>query len=65
MDIQDKKTLFRLLNQYMVELMALDNVNQQKEKLSSFNVGIKAQFNHARCIAKKLGVEIEEQIRTV
>lgn len=26
--------------------------------------GVKAQFNHARCIVRKLGVDIEKEIDT-
>lgn len=73
MILEDKKTLYRLLNEYMNYLMELDdkNIKNEKErkengwKIENYPIsGVKAQFNHARCIARRLGVDIEKEINT-
>ena len=73
MILKDKKTLYRLLNEYMNYLMELDDKNIENEKDRNKRgwmienepiSGVKAQFNHARCIVRKLGVDIEKEIDT-
>lgn len=72
MVLKDKKTLYRLLNEYMNYLMELDDENIENEKDRNKRgwmienepiSGVKAQFNHARCIARRLGVEIEWELK--
>lgn len=80
MTIENKKNLFSLLNAYMIDLIKEDNENNEKRTKRMANrmsgakeydpelettSGVKAQFNHARCIAKKLGVEIEKEMVTL
>lgn len=73
MKLEDKKTLYRLLSEYMVDLLKLDeeNIKRRKDrkengwKVENYPIsGVKAQFNHARCIYNKLGVEIENEVST-
>lgn len=73
MKTEDKKTLYRLLNEYMSDLLELDKENIKRRKDRKENgwqvenypiSGVKSQFNHARCIARRLGVEIENKITT-
>lgn len=52
MTLDEKEQLFILLHKYMEELIA-------KNDTMSLEVGLKAQFNHARCIARKLEAGIE------
>ena len=72
MKTEDKKTLYLLLNEYMNYLMELDDKNIENEKDRNKRgwmienepiSGVKAQFNHARCIARRLGVEIEWELK--
>lgn len=74
MKTEDKKTLYRLLNEYMIDLLKLDEENIKRRKDRKNNgwqagnypiSGVKAQFNHARCISNKLGVEIENEMLTL
>lgn len=73
MRIEDKKTLYLLLNEYMNDLLKLneENIKRRKDReengwrLENYPLsGVKAQFNHARCIVRKLGVDIEKEIDT-
>ena len=73
MKTEDKKTLYRLLNEYMSDLLELDDENIKRRKdrkengwqLKNYPIsGVKAQFNHARCITRRLGVDIEKEIDT-
>ena len=72
MVLKDKKTLYRLLNEYMIDLLELDDKNIENEKDRNKRgclienepiSGVKAQFNHARCIARRLSVEIEWELK--
>lgn len=71
MKIEDKKVLYRLLNEYMNDLLKLDEENIKRKKDRKEHgwcvdnnpiSGVKAQFNHARCISNRLVVEIENEI---
>lgn len=71
MKLEDKKALYRLLNEYMSDLLELDkeNIKRRKDrKEHGWRVennpisGVKAQFNHARCICNELMVEIENEM---
>lgn len=71
MKLEDKKALYRLLSEYMSDLLELDkeNIKRRKDrKEHEWQIennpisGVKAQFNHARCICNKLMVEIENEI---
>lgn len=73
MKLAEKTELIQLLNTYQNELLEENNRNIRKKntrysadarhKEGYFPVnGIKAQYNHARCIVRKLNVEIEKQI---
>lgn len=73
MRIEDKKTLYLLLNEYMNDLLKLneENIKRRKDReengwrVENYHLsGVKAQFNHARCIVRKLGVDIEKDIDT-
>lgn len=73
MYLSEKKTLYRLLNEYMEDLLKQDDENVRRDKdrnehgwnLNNCRItGIKSQFNHARCICRKLGVEIEKELET-
>ena len=73
MKIEDKKTLYLLLNEYMGDLLNQDDENVQRQKDREKNgwklnncqiTGVKAQFNHARCISRKLGADIERNMLT-
>ena len=57
MVLKDKKTLYRLLNEYMSGLLELDeeNIKRRKDRkengrrVENYEIsGVKAQFNHAR-----------------
>lgn len=73
MNLSEKKTLYKLLNEYIADLLNLNEENVRRRKYRekhgwNFNnypiEGVKAQFNHARCICRKLGVEIEKELET-
>lgn len=55
MTLDEKEQLFILLHKYMEELL-------YKNGTKSSECGIKAQFNHSRCIARKLEAGIEGSI---
>lgn len=75
MQLAEKQELIRLLNKYQNELLEENSRNFEREikrkendserwKVENFPVaGIKAQYNHARCIVRKLSVEVEKDIR--
>lgn len=73
MNLSEKKTLYLLLNEYMSDLLDQDNENVKRQedrkkngwKLSNCSItGVKAQFNHARCISRKLEIDIEQNMMT-
>lgn len=54
----DKRQLVKLLNIYQDELLIKNNTT-----FRNYNVGIKSQYKHARCISNKLSVELEKEIQ--
>lgn len=73
MNLSEKKTLYKLLNEYMADLLNLDEENFRRRKdredhgwnLNNCRImGVKAQFNHARCISRKLELDIEQNMMT-
>lgn len=63
---EEKKELVYLLQVYMHDLLSIDKSNQKykdsDDKWLWYQSGVKAQYNHARCIEKKLAVEVEDMI---
>lgn len=59
MNLEDKKELVRLLNLYQAELLKEDTENRSK---GAWQIGIKAQYNHARIISSKLSQEISKAV---
>ena len=61
----EKKTLVQLLNKYM-DGLAMDDTEHQRlaksDKWYEINRGTKAQYEHARCIVRKLSVEINKEM---
>lgn len=74
MTLSEKSELLRLLQLYRNDLLRKNRENIQtaeavsKDNLSfmdaSYFYGIKAQYNHARLIARKLSVEISKDIKS-
>lgn len=74
MTLLEKSELLRLLQLYQNDLLRKNRENIQtaeavsKDNLSfmdaSYFYGIKAQYNHARLIARKLSVEISKDIKS-
>ena len=68
MHFSEKKELARLLRVYQNNLLMLDdeNARERMSKKTCWNkyIGVKAQYNHARCIANALELEIEKEIMT-
>ena len=64
MTAKEQRQLYRLLQLYMAELIREDTFNREVRAPHKYlgRTGIKAQFNHARCIARRLGVKIEKEI---
>ena len=66
MTSNDKKQLVALLNTYMGELAHEDSENllKQRQGKSCYECksGVKAQYDHARCIVSKLMVEISKEM---
>lgn len=58
---QEKRELVRLLWKYQMELMEIDEKNSGVEYFYRI-CGVKAQFNHARCIANRLSCEVGQDI---
>nr|DAP09003.1 MAG TPA: hypothetical protein [Caudoviricetes sp.] len=58
---QEKRELVRLLWKYQMELMEVDEKNSGVEYFYRI-CGVKAQFNHARCIANRLSCEVGQDI---
>lgn len=71
MTLKDKMELVRLLNLYQSDLLDANEANiKEAEKYASgdrwkgnYTFGIKAQFEHARCIAQRLSVEINNNLK--
>lgn len=74
MTLSEKSELLRLLQLYQDDLLRKNRENIQtadaiaKDSLSfmdaSYFYGIKAQYNHARLIARKLSVEIGKDVKS-
>lgn len=74
MTLSEKSELLRLLQLYQDDLLRKNRENIQtadavaKDNLSfmdaSYFYGIKAQYNHARLIARKLSVEISKDVKS-
>lgn len=72
MTLKDKMELVRLLNLYQSDLIEANEANI-KEAMKyergnkwkgDYTFGIKAQFNHARVIIRRLSVEIEKGLKS-
>lgn len=72
MTLKDKMELVRLLNLYQNDLLDANEANIKEaakyEKCDKwkgdYTFGIKAQFEHARCIAQRLSVEINKSLKS-
>lgn len=74
MTLSEKSELLRLLQLYQDDLLRKNRKNIEtadavaKDSLSfmdaSYFYGIKAQYNHARLIARKLSVEIGKDVKS-
>ena len=58
----DKKQLVGLLNKYMDELAKTDTENKRACLNRYKSTGTKSQYEHARCIVRKLSVEIGKEM---
>lgn len=63
---RDKQELVRLLALYQADLLNKNqrNIARANTKGNDFIFGVKAQYNHARCIIRKLSVEIEHGVKS-
>lgn len=72
MTLKDKMELVRLLNLYQSDLIEANEANikeaakyERSDKWKGdYTFGIKAQFNHARVIIRRLSVEIEKGFKS-
>jgi len=69
--LKDKQELVRLLNLYQVELFRKNTENvcealdhKHDKWAGTYFMGVKAQYEHARCIATKLSVEIGKAMKS-
>lgn len=63
----EKKQIVSLLNKYMDELAKEDDSNKRmrKDEKSSYwecKNGVKTQYEHARCIVRKMSYEINKEM---
>lgn len=58
---RDKRELVKLLWKYQMELLEIDEENCDTDYYHRTH-GVKAQFNHARCIANRLSYDAEGDI---
>lgn len=72
MQLAEKQELVRLLGLYQNELLMENEENLKKkmkhkespkEFVMDYSYGVKAQYEHARIIIKKLSVEIGKEIK--
>lgn len=73
MQLSEKQELVRLLGLYQSELLMENEENLRKKKIRSnespkkvvtdYSYGVKAQYEHARIIIKKLSVEIGKELK--
>lgn len=72
MNVSEKRELVSLLHKYMDDLAVINDSNIKKVKNRGdkkkwemeFQLGVKAQYEHARIIASKLSVEIGKEIKS-
>lgn len=69
MKFSEKTELVRLLRVYQQELLAKNKENVEAKKSGrrwecGYHTGVKAQYKHARAMATKLDVEIEQELQT-
>lgn len=71
MTLQEISELVRLLNIYQMEMLEQNQKNIEESKRnrrweigSELVYGVKAQYNHARCITRKLSVEIGKELKS-
>ena len=72
MQLSEKQELVRLLGLYQNELL-MENEENLKKKMrrdespkkvvADYSYGVKAQYEHARIITKKLSVEIGKELK--
>lgn len=58
---QEKRELVKLLRKYQMDLLDIDEENRGMGRYGRTH-GVKAQFNHARCIANRLSCDTEQDI---
>lgn len=72
MQLAEKQELVRLLGLYQSELLMENEENikkkmkhkeNPKEIITDYSFGVKAQYEHARIIIKKLSVEIGKELK--
>lgn len=66
MQLAEKQELVRLLNIYQQELLMENDSNIKIKRTGEgyFKQGVRAQYNHARCIATRLSCQIGNEILT-
>ena len=72
MTLHDKQELVRLLNVYQSELVEMDRKNREYRREHKDDryysgtpySGVKAQYEHARCIIRRIDVEVNREIST-
>lgn len=71
MKVKDKQELVRLLHLYMQDIVEANEENIREAKkhsdkkwVGTYNLGLKAQYEHARILATKLSVEIGKDIKS-
>ena len=72
MQLSEKQELVRLLGMYQSELLMENEENIRKKMkrdespkklITDYSYGVKAQYEHARIIIKKLSVEIGKELK--
>ena len=72
MQLSEKQELVRLLGLYQSELLMENEENIRKKMkrdespkklITDYSYGVKAQYEHARIIIKKLSVEIGKELK--
>ncbi len=71
MKTKDKQELVRLLNLYMDDIVEANENNIKEAKkhsdkkwVGTYNLGLRAQYDHARILATKLSLEVAKEIKT-
>lgn len=70
MTIEEKSELVRLLHLYMSDIVKDNAANIKEAKKSekrwegNFKLGLKAQYEHARIVAAKLSLDVENSIKS-